>query len=294
VIRFDIPADTPLIDGREQSDVFAFDHAAIILGMHGLAVYGAFHASAAGLLAFGIAHVLFGLGIPIGFHRLLAHKAFRCAPWVLYILATLGTLAFQGGPLLWAATHRTHHKQTDAPGDAHSSARGFWWSHMGWTFYRRPNGFFYGRSRRLIADLLEHSYLRVLDRYAVLINIGAALLCLGITRNTSIVLWAFPVRIVFDWHLTWLINSYAHFAPFRLPKGTMEIRNSILLGYFAFGEGWHKNHHEYPGRANFGVGPRQFDPSYGILRGMQAIGLVEIRRDHPTNTPSNDLGGVSP
>src|SRR6185437_5662190 len=133
-------------------------------GMHIAAVVGLFLASWPGLTALLIGHLCFWLGIPLCFHKLLAHRTYHAPRWFTYLLATLGTLTFQGGPLLWSATHRAHHKHTDHPGDAHASVRGFWWSHMGWTFYKRPNGFLYRRARSLIPDLLKDPYFRFLDR----------------------------------------------------------------------------------------------------------------------------------
>jgi fatty-acid desaturase len=289
---FSIPPDSPLVDGRETIDIFAWDHALIIVGMHVLALSGAFFFSWQALATFLVFHVLcLGLGVVVCYHRLLSHQTFRCKPWVLYTLSTLGVLGFQGGPLLWTATHRAHHKHTDDPGDAHASSRGFWWSHMGWTFYRRPNGFRYGASRKLISDLLQHRYLVLLDRYAILANLLAAGLFFLVFQRIDLLIWAFPVRIVIDWHLTWLINSYAHFAPVRGPKEPRdEIRNSRLLAAIVFGEGWHANHHRFPGRANFAVEKGEMDPGFFLIRALERFGLLRVRRDTTQNTyiqPSN-------
>ncbi|HEY0798830.1 MAG TPA: hypothetical protein VGD50_06740, partial [Candidatus Baltobacteraceae bacterium] len=48
------------------------------------------------------------LGICLGFHRLLTHRSLRLARPLEYVFITLGTLALQGGPVTWIATHRTH------------------------------------------------------------------------------------------------------------------------------------------------------------------------------------------
>ena len=70
-----------------------------------------------------LAAVLFfviGHGITVGYHRLLAHKAFvACRPLKLALVGA-GSMAFQGGPIGWVADHRRHHVFSDQPGDPHS------------------------------------------------------------------------------------------------------------------------------------------------------------------------------
>jgi fatty-acid desaturase len=72
------------------------------------------------------------LGIGIGYHRLLTHRGFKAAKWVEYALTVCGTLALEGGPIAWVATHRMHHQNTDKEGDPHSPRDGGLWAHMGW------------------------------------------------------------------------------------------------------------------------------------------------------------------
>ena len=72
------------------------------------------------------------LGIGMGYHRLLTHRGYKTPKWIEYVLAVCGTLALEGGPLLWVATHRMHHQNTDKEGDPHSPHDGGFWAHMGW------------------------------------------------------------------------------------------------------------------------------------------------------------------
>ena len=71
-------------------------------------------------------------GLTAGFHRYFSHRSFKTSRFFQFILALLGTMAVQKGPLWWAAHHRRHHKYTDQEGDLHSPVKdGFWWSHVG-------------------------------------------------------------------------------------------------------------------------------------------------------------------
>jgi stearoyl-CoA desaturase (delta-9 desaturase) len=49
-----------------------------------------------------------------------------------YFLTWCGTLALEGGPIFWVATHRVHHQKSDQEGDPHTPREGTWWAHMGW------------------------------------------------------------------------------------------------------------------------------------------------------------------
>ena len=72
------------------------------------------------------------LGIGMGYHRLLTHRGYKTPKWVEYVLTTCATLALEGGPIFWVATHRIHHQHSDQEGDPHSPRDGKWWAHMGW------------------------------------------------------------------------------------------------------------------------------------------------------------------
>lgn len=73
-----------------------------------------------------------GLGIGMGYHRLLTHRGYKTPKWLEYFLTLCGALALQGGPIAWVATHRVHHQNTDKEGDPHSPRGGVLWTHMGW------------------------------------------------------------------------------------------------------------------------------------------------------------------
>src|SRR5215467_9101340 len=73
-----------------------------------------------------------GLGIGVGYHRLLTHRGYKTYKWVEYFLTICATLALEGAPFFWVATHRVHHQNSDKPGDPHSPQDGGFWAHAGW------------------------------------------------------------------------------------------------------------------------------------------------------------------
>src|SRR5437016_8442458 len=54
-------------------------------------------------------YILTGLGITMGYHRMLTHRSFEPHPVLKFILLVLGSMAIEGPARLWAATHIKHH-----------------------------------------------------------------------------------------------------------------------------------------------------------------------------------------
>src|ERR1700761_3823076 len=72
------------------------------------------------LAVFAIMYVLTALGVTVGFHRHLTHRAFAAKRWLRAVLAVLGSAAIEGPVISWVADHRRHHAFSDQPGDPHS------------------------------------------------------------------------------------------------------------------------------------------------------------------------------
>jgi fatty acid desaturase len=98
-------------------------------------------------------YTLVGLGVTAGFHRMLTHRSFRPHPIVNGILLVLGSMAFEGPALKWAATHIKHHAQADRQGDPHSPLEGFFHAHLGW-FFSEHDADPHVYCRNLVADPL--------------------------------------------------------------------------------------------------------------------------------------------
>ena len=55
---------------------------------------------------FGILYVFTGLGITVGYHRLISHRSFECHPWVKALLLIIGVmLATAGGVITYRALY---------------------------------------------------------------------------------------------------------------------------------------------------------------------------------------------
>ncbi len=124
---------SPAVPVRDQ---FKPVKAAFIIAMHlgVIAVFWQTTWAAVGVCI--LLHAAFGgLGICVGYHRLLTHRSFKCSKAVEYAFAFLGTMTLEGGPIDWVAHHRQHHQYSDEAGDPHSAREGFFWSHVLWMMW---------------------------------------------------------------------------------------------------------------------------------------------------------------
>jgi stearoyl-CoA desaturase (delta-9 desaturase) len=217
------------------------------------------------------------------YHRYFSHRAFRTSRVMQFLFALLGASAVQRGPLWWAAHHRRHHRHSDEAPDAHSpEVDGFWWSHVGWLLAREN----YRTRLEEVRDLARFPELRFLDRFDALmplLSIPAAY-ALGAllerfapglgTSGPQMLVWGFVVSTVALYHCTFAINSIAHrFGSQPYATGDKS-RNNAWLAFLTLGEGWHNNHHRYPGAARQGFQWWELDVSWYALRGLARLGLV--------------------
>src|ERR1700747_2695750 len=54
-----------------------------------------------------------GFGLTAGYHRYFGHRSFKTSRPFQLVLAILGSMALQKGPLWWAGYHRIHHEHSD-------------------------------------------------------------------------------------------------------------------------------------------------------------------------------------
>jgi stearoyl-CoA desaturase (Delta-9 desaturase) len=245
------------------------------------------------LVLLGVLYVLTGLGITVGFHRMLTHRAFQTSRTVERIFAVLGSLAVQGSVIQWVSDHRKHHAHTDEEGDPHSphagfagggirgTVRGLFHAHVGWILTEAG-----GENRaRYARDLVEDRGMkRISDNFHWLVLLSLALPALGgwaLTGGTlkgalTGLLWGGFVRIFLLHHVTWSINSICHFFGTRRFDVDDHSTNVFWLALPSFGEAWHHNHHTFPRSAEHGLSRTEasLDPSAWLIRGMERLGLV--------------------
>jgi stearoyl-CoA desaturase (delta-9 desaturase) len=241
------------------------------------------------LIVFAICYVITGLGVTVGFHRHLTHRAFKAKRWLRGTLAIMGSMAIEGPVIAWVADHRKHHAFADVEGDPHSphvdhgvglkgALRGLLHAHVGWLFIHTHRG----NKKRYAPDLIADPLIRWVDRTFVLwITVGLLLpfglgYLIGGTWQAALtgLLWGGAVRMLVVHHVTYSINSLCHFFGRQAFDTGDESRNLAWLAPFTFGEAWHNNHHAFPTSYEHGMRRWQLDPSRAVIRGLEKMGLV--------------------
>jgi stearoyl-CoA desaturase (delta-9 desaturase) len=258
-----------------------------LAAVHLAAAAAVVHACMAGLrgATAGLAaawFVLCGLSITGGYHRLFAHRSYRAALPLRLFYLLFGAASFQNSALRWSADHRTHHRYTDRDEDPYDARRGFWWSHIGWVFYRTPEPDFQN-----VADLRADFWVRLQDR--AYLPIG---LLVGFALPTLIAAsWGDPwgglllagfLRLALQYQATFSINSLAHRVGRRPYSTRTSARDSALAAVITLGEGYHNFHHRFPADYRNGVRFFHFDPTKWWLWTMSRLGLArDLRRTPP-------------
>jgi stearoyl-CoA desaturase (delta-9 desaturase) len=235
-------------------------------------------------------YVITSLGITLGFHRMLTHRAFEAKRWFRALIAALGSMAVEGSVITWVADHRKHHAFTDREGDPHSphlhgpgfwgAARGLWHAHIGWLFESVGTA----ERERFAPDLVKDPAMRVIDRL-FFVFVAASLLIPfaigwvvggGLGSALMALLWGGFVRVFLLHHVTWSINSVCHFFGRKRFEVDDESRNVFWLAPLSMGEAWHHNHHAFPTSAFHGLRlwERLADPTGLVIALLEKLGVV--------------------
>jgi len=254
-------------------------------------------------IMFGL-YFITGLGVTVGYHRLLTHRAFKTYKPVEYILVTIGSLSVQGSAISWAADHRKHHLHTDKEGDPHSPHldKGFtgyfgtlMYSHFGWLLYCHAVADWKLYAR----DLYDDKGIRIISRCfhglcvaSLLLPALIGFMLTGTWRGASTALfWGGIVRIFLIHHITWSINSICHYYGTRRFPTDDKSTNVYWLAIPSFGEAWHNNHHAFPRSAEHGLQWWEIDLSASLITAMEKVGLAwDVVRFTPASQAAREAG----
>jgi fatty-acid desaturase len=262
--------------------------------IHGIALTAPWHFTWTGFFVFVFLYWLSAsIGIGVTYHRLLTHSSYTVARPLRWLLATIGTLASEGGPINWVSMHRAHHLFSDRQGkDLHTPKDGFWWSHFGWIVcYLDASNEAY--NQRYARDLLADPVMRAINRFHVVPNIlvGLGLYAWG---GWSLVVWGVFLRLAVVLNVTWFVNSATHtwgYRTYQTPEGS---RNLWWVGLLAFGEGWHNNHHAFQRSARHGLAWWELDLNWLAIRAMAALGIAREVQSIPASAERFRIGQAAP
>jgi stearoyl-CoA desaturase (delta-9 desaturase) len=217
-----------------------------------------------------------GLSITGGYHRLFSHKTYRAA-WPLRLFYLLfGAAGVQNSVINWSSDHRRHHAVTDEDEDPYNSRKGFWWSHVGWVLFKDPI-----RDVSNVADLFKDPLVEFQHNYYIplvglMVGVVPAVIGMAWGDPLGAFIWAGMIRLVFQYHSTFSINSLAHMFGRRPYNADISARDNGIVALITLGEGYHNFHHQFPGDYRNGVRAWHFDPTKWIVK---TLSWVRITRD---------------
>ncbi len=239
---------------------------------------------------FFVGYLLTGLGITLGYHRLLTHRSFETYTWVRGFWMIMGALAVQKSPIDWCSTHRKHHALSDKPGDPHSpheyppglwnGIKGFLHAHLGWLL---SGHIIKTDHRKYVPDLCKDPLAVFIHRtwefvWFPLAYIIPTLIAFALTGTKEGAflgfLWGGCVRIFVVQHLAFSVNSICHMFGSQDYQSSDQSRNNFWCGIFSSGEGFHNNHHAFPTSARHGLEWWQPDLAWYVIWGMKKVGLA--------------------
>lgn len=244
----------------------------------------------------------YGLGVVLGYHRVLTHRAAKLNRFLEYFLITFALPA--GTPIQWIGNHRHHHAVSDTPDDEHSPTHhGFWTAQAGWYLHTKKtlpavlytfagplravfDAFWRPRTNQqyvhLARDVAADPYYAWISRpgpYAVIV-LAHAVLPLAFTW----LLWGAPFAALYFalavafYGLGDGVNSLCHMFGRRDFDSRDDSRNVGWLALITFGDSWHNGHHAFPNSAKAGLLPGQLDAAWLWCRLFEKLGLARDLR----------------
>lgn len=230
------------------------------------------------VVSLGLIFVTLCLGHSVGLHRGVIHRTYRAPALVRGVLLYFFVLSGLGGPLSWARLHAERdywQNRKDCPryfAYDHSIGRDFFYNlHLRYI----PNDAKRTASK-LDPSVFDDRWLAFLERTWLLHNCAFAIV-VGLTLGAGAVATCVCARIAGGILGHWFVGYAAHAwgeRRFTIADVKESGTNVWALGVLSFGEGFHNNHHAFPGSARMGHAPHEVDLGWLSLRAMQAMGLV--------------------
>ena len=219
----------------------------------------------------------------MGYHRLYSHIAFK-AKWPVRLFVMLfGAASFENSAIDWVSDHRKHHKHVDHDDDPYDISKGFWYAHIGWLLFKlRPEPPL-DNVNDMFRDPLavwQHKYVHWIGLVVgFVIPPVIGFIYGGPIAALGAFLLAGVLRVTVVQHSTFCINSVCHTFGKRTYSSQCSARDSGLVAFITFGEGYHNYHHEFQHDYRNGVKPWQFDPTKWSIWLLSKVGLAsDLRR----------------
>ena len=188
---------------------------------------------------FNISYLFLGiLFFNAGWHRYFVHNSFRTSKPFAFLLYLFGSMPFIGSIIEWIDDHRNHHMHLNTDKDPTNRNKGWFYSHLGWSWHYRV----LSNDKLFLNPLLAHFH-----KYRVIYPLISAFfipLAIDIILFKESIMYSLTfscLRVMFQQNIIALLGSECH-----SPSGLDESKNNFFVSLVCLGEGYQKNHHETP------------------------------------------------
>ncbi|MBW8881482.1 MAG: acyl-CoA desaturase [Asticcacaulis sp.] len=216
------------------------------------------------------------LGHSVGMHRRLIHRSFACPKWLEQVLVYFGVLVGLGGPFTMIRTHdlRDWAQRQPRCHDYFAHRRpplvdAWWQMHCDLQLEVPPQ-------LQIEAEVAGDRFYRLIDRHWIVAHLPWVV-AFGAIGGWAWVIWGVCAQAAVTVTGHWLIGWFAHQPhqdDWQVRGAGVQGRNVPLVGWLTMGEGWHNNHHAFPGSARIGLYEGQSDPGYWLIKGLESAGLA--------------------
>lgn len=191
--------------------------------------------------------LLGGVGLEVGYHRMISHRAFECRwKWLERVVATLGFYSGQGSPFFWTALHNgNHHSKTETELDFYSPVNGGI-IHViySWMLKYDANKVMYSAGVRVLKD----PYYKFLHERGDFLYAATAIALLLINWKLAVFSLLAPGFIMHYLIVGLGLNWFGHkktLGSYRRYETNDNTYNNWFWALVCFGD-YHNNHHAKP------------------------------------------------
>jgi stearoyl-CoA desaturase (delta-9 desaturase) len=199
------------------------------------------------------------------------HRTYETSQLVRGALVVLFAFAGLGGPVSWLRVHFTRDYWQNLP----TCPRYFRYEHgivqdYHWNLHCRfvpADDSHYGIPLADVRDPVLRFFERTWFVWPILLTCIIAL-----TMSPAVAGVVCCLRVAAGILGHWFVGFVSHkigYVRYGVQGASAEGRNVFFLGVISFGEGFHNNHHAYPGSARMGVKWYEFDAGWWVVRALE-------------------------
>jgi fatty-acid desaturase len=190
------------------------------------------------------------IGNNIGHHRFFCHRYFEMNKVTEWFVTWCATVSCLGSPLSYVIIHNIHHKHHDTDLDPHGIQRG--WKSVLFYYHKHIN------PKEIVCT---KNLSRLTKQYHVLHNYYTLFILLNVA---IFALFGWKV-LLFAWAIPASLTLWATSLVLLLQHDRLGPSNTRCYQWFAFGETYHKNHHDNASLIDHSLGDG-IDWTYQITR----------------------------